>query len=165
MYFLLLLLLICALLITFAFTNPLSIYFLLDSERMDMHLTAVWLSLFKITAKPENSKMKISVYILNQKVMTKIPRKKKKANLTLLRALSLQDNQIEIFYGLNEPQIAGLVCGVLSSLREVLRIPGLRQYPNFLPENEYLRISANVRLNLGKTLVNLMSMKTKGEKA
>ncbi len=173
MYFLLFLLLLCAMLIYLVYKYPLEVRFVFDSDKMDMHATAFWLKpLIKITAKPADTRLKISLYIFNKKLisrlMTKASGKKRRGRVDQLKALSVQDSRVEIFYGLNEPAVTGVLCGLISSFNSIVGIKELKQYPNFLPYEEYILISANIKINMGKTIANLImlkSKKSKGEKA
>lgn len=167
MYIVLSLVLLIIIFICLIFTKPVKISFLLDSDKIDMHVSMTWLPLLKIEAKTIHLRAHISVYIFSKKIISKFIKKRRGVDKSVLKALSLQNTCIRTFYGLNEPHLTGMLYGAIGFISSLIEIEALEQFPEFVPINEYLRIEANSKLNVGKTIVNLIQIKfekSKGRK-
>lgn len=165
MIFLLSLILLFMLLTYLSFIKPLNVSFNLNSDTSNWHASANWLSsLLRIVVKPDGSKVKISVYILNIKCLSKalseLSKKRKKPAIAYLKAISIQDERVEIFHGLNESHLTGLICGGISAFGSLFGLSGLQQYPDFVSTRDYIQISADIKINLGKTLMNIAKLKS-----
>ena len=157
-WFFILLLLFCVYLI---FTQLLAVSFLFDTNNNDMHVSMHWMYPFlKITVRMENSTPQISAYVFKKRILSKAVQKKANKDISMLKAFKLQDVHITAYYGLNNPFSFGILCGVIEFIKALFPIEVLEQYPELMPLNEYVLIEARANLNIGKTLVNFVRLKT-----
>lgn len=169
---LLFLLIICAVLLFFvllvllclAAVNPLRVSFLLDSIREDARLILCWTPpLLNITVEMRGGRPQYSVYLFHRPIFQKrvLKRKRKGNQPALLRALSLSHTRAQIQFGLQDPSQTGLLCGALGLLGSYLHADDLELHPDFIPNQEYLRLRATTNVNLMATVVNYMQLKPK----
>jgi len=166
MYIILPLVIIIAAVIYLAFSQPVKLSFLLDSDKNELHSSMQWLSLLQVEAEMAPSRPHISVYLFGKKLFSKLIMKRKKANHTVLSALSLQNTRIKAYYGLHAPHLTGIFNAVISMLASFIDAESFEQYPEFIPAHEYLKIQGSANLNVGKTIAHMMQLnlkKGKGE--
>lgn len=143
------------------FAEPVRLFFLLDSDKMELHFSAAWLSLLYVQAEIIHSKAYISVYLLRKKIASKFLSKRRNTHSAVFSALSLKDTRIRTFYGMAAPHVTGILCGVIGFLGSFVEAECFEQFAEFVPEHEYLQIQGSSRLNLGKTIVNAMQLRSK----
>jgi len=159
MYIVLFIILLVIIFAYLLFTKPVKVSFLLDSEKMYMHVLMTWLPLLRVEAKTINLRPRVSVYLFGKKVSSGFMRKRKTSGSDLIRALSLENTRIKTYYGLSEPHFTGILFGALNFVSSVVESYALEQYPEFVPAEEYLRVEAESDLNAGRTIVNLMKLR------
>jgi len=160
----LILIVLIALLICLIYTVPVELEFRLNSE-MDMKLRALWLGVFKLTAELIDLRIYVSANAFGLKVFSGFLEKKSRGlNTDTLRVLSLSDAEIRTQYGLNEPHIAGILFGVLSAVGSMASIDRFEQRSDFISLDEYLEIEGRSKLNIGRTLMNYVRLKSKERK-
>lgn len=162
MYFLLLILFIIAALIIVLIFKPLVISFYLDTDKMDMHALARWHPI-RIEAKIINYRIFMRVFLFSKRIYARFlkSQKEKRSKTDLFRAMALSDTMIKISYGLNEPYLTGVFSGAAHFIKSLISTADIELEPEFIPENEFLRIKANTSLNIGRTLLNLLKLKFK----
>jgi hypothetical protein len=126
---------------------------------MDMHVLATWLPLLKIEAESTQLRARVSVYVFGKRVRFGSGGGKKKFNRAYLRAPSLHNTRVKTAYGLNEPLLTGLLCGMIGFVGSVIEIGDLEQFPEFVSANDYLRVEASSDLNVGKTIANYLKIR------
>lgn len=160
MYFILFLFLVLMILLVLAYSEPLNIKFIFNSTDADMHLAMVWLRDIKINAVIKELRPYVSVFVFDREVMSRFLKKRKGQGGTIT-ALALHDTDVRISYGLNSFAATGLISAALGVLGSVGKIDHFEQIPEFLPADEYLKIDAATKLNIGKTVSNMILLKSK----
>lgn len=161
MFFLLLLLFIIAIIIIVVFFEPIVISFFLDTNKMDMHATVKWIPFIRIEGRVINYRLFITAYFFRKKIYAKFmkPREKGKSRKALFESMELSNTSAQITYGFNEPHLTGVFCGAADFIGSLIRSADIELEPVFIPENEFLRITAKTYLNAGRTLINMLSTK------
>ena len=161
MYFLLLIFILAFALLYLIYYKPLKVYFLLDSDEMKMMATMTWMKLIKAQFRIIEMKPHIDLYFNGRRIHSKARKKSIKKDWDNLRALSLQDTKIKIFYGLLRPDLSGMFYAAANFIASLADSVEVNQYPEYLPLNEYLRIEAETNVDIGNTLINLLELKFK----
>jgi hypothetical protein len=141
MIILMLVLLLAAVLIIAAFTEPVRIRFQLDSSVMDMRAQIKWL-VVRAEARVIDYKVHLEVYAAGLRVYSDFLKKKGRQGGAALwqnasklsakvKALDLQDTRIRISYGLNEPLLTGIFCAAIAFIEELLQYADIEQSPEF----------------------------------
>jgi len=164
MYIVIFFILFLAVLVYLFFEKPLKVGFLLDSDEMKMMAAVTWLKIFKAELKIVDTKPQISIYIKSKRIYSQSVKKAKKKDMSSFRALSLKDTKVNIFYGLIRPDINGMLYAVLKFIGSLTDSVEVEQYPEYFPENEYLRIEADTNVNIGNSIVNLIKQKLESNK-
>lgn len=166
MYLLLLFLFIVAAIIIAVFLEPVAISFFLDTNKMDMHTTARWIPFIKIEARVINYRLFITVYFFRKKIYARFmkPGKKGKSRKALFEAMALSNTSAKISYGFNEPFLTGIFSGATDFIASLIISADIELEPEFIPENEFLRMTAKTYLNAGKTLINMLKSKFQNAK-
>lgn len=161
MYFLLLFLSLIAAVVIAVFFEPVAISCYFDTEKMDMHASAKWVPFVRIEASVLDYRLFITVYFFRAKIYAKLmkPGKKGKSRKALFQSLALSKTGARITYGFNEPFLTGLFCGAADFLASLINSADIELEPVFIPENEFLRITAKTQLNAGKTFINMLRIK------
>lgn len=162
MYILLFFVFLFMILVLLLFTRPLALFFTFDTNADDMHLSACWMHPFlKLTVKIENSVPIYSVYIFGKHLTSKAVGKKAGKDRSLLQAAAIKDPMVKAYYGIYNPFMFGILYGAIAFVKALFHIEIFEQYPELMPLNEYICIEAEAKLNLGKTLVNIIRLKLK----
>ncbi len=161
MFFLLLLPIVAAALITAAFLNPVAISFLLDTNRMDMSAEARWKPFVRAEARIINYRLFVTAYLFRKKIYAGFIRQgeKERSHRALFESMYLSDTAVRIFYGFHEPHLTGLFSGAADFVAALLRKADIELAPDFTPDNEFLRVEAKTKLIAGKTLINMVGNK------
>jgi len=162
MYFLLLFLSIIAVLLIAIFFEPVAISFSLDTNKMDMNMSAKWMRFIRVETRVVNYRLFITVYFLGKKIGAgfKRPKKKGMSGKELAGSLHLSRTRANISYGFREPFLTGIFCAVADFAASLIESADIALQPEYVPENEYLIITAKSELNAGKTLINMLRIKT-----
>lgn len=158
MYFLLLFLFLIAAIVMAIFFEPVSILFFLDTDKMDMHTSVKWIPFIRIEARVNHYRPFITVYFFRTKIYAGFLKqgKKSKSRKALFETMALSNTSAKISYGLSEPYLTGLFCGAADFIAVLIRSADIALEPEFIPENEFLKISAKTQLNAGKTFINML---------
>lgn len=143
------------------FSVAVKVFLSFDTKNEAMSLVLLWLYPFiKITAEKKASLPRLNVYIFNRQVYSKyIDMKAKAANgkgIDLIRAASASGIQVDLDYGFSDPFATALACGSIGSAAELSGIAAIRQMPDFLPEEDFVRLSASCEINAGDTMLNYL---------
>ena len=161
MYLLLFLILLLLLIAYLVFQKPLKIFFLLDSDEMEMKALISWLSFLKTEVRIIDMKPFITVYLFNKRIVSKFVKKTGKMDTpTILKALDIHDVRIKTYYGLFKPYFTGIFFAAVNFIESLAEVKSLEQYPEFFPMNEYLKIEVNMDLNPGRTIVDYVRLKS-----
>jgi len=157
--------LIIAVFVYLMFTKPVKLFFWLSSGEMEMKLNISWLKFLRITAKNVNLRIHVSAYVLKARIYSRFIKKTGKSfNSDVLKALSLNNTEVKTYYGMNEPHMTGILFGALSFIVSMAGVQRFEQYPEFIPDDEYLQIEGNSELNIGKTITNYVQLKLRERK-
>jgi hypothetical protein len=167
-------LLLAALLFIAVFTKPVHVFFHLDSSEMDMRAWFKWLFV-RAEADVIDYKVHLEVYLAGWRVFSDVLKKKGRQDRTThmstsaqyaskFNALDLHDTRVRMSYGFNEPQFTGIFCAAGCFIDTLLQDAEIEQYPDFLPDSEFLKIEAETNVNAGKTLLNMVQSKFHGER-
>jgi hypothetical protein len=162
MYFLLFIVLLAAVLAYLIFEKPVGVYFLLDSDEMEMMVRATWLGSIRSDIRIVEQRPHINIFFGNRRIYSKTMEKNKThdgSGRLHLKALRLSDTKIKTFYGLAEPHLTGILYGATEFIASFAVAAEIMQFPDYVPDREYLRIEAETRLNIGATIVSLISLK------
>ncbi|MPM22091.1 hypothetical protein SDC9_68541 [bioreactor metagenome] len=154
----LLILILLAILAWAALWTPAQICFELDSNRNLLRGQAVWLRILRAEALTDELGISVTVMLGDRQIARRHVSGHKKGGHGL-RALSLQQVLLKADYGLEQPHLTGLLCGLAAVLGEMLPDTVLEQKAHFAPQNPYLCIEGSARLHLGKTLLNMTRQK------
>lgn len=145
------------------FGVPIVLYFTFDTNREIMRLSVYWLRPFiKATVKMADFKPTVTVFIFNKRVYSKAIERKQAHKYdwrSLPAALKLKETKIKTRYGMSNPFSTGIFCGAVETLRAMLGLDNFEHHADFLSENEFVFIEAQSKLNIGKTLFNLLKLK------
>lgn len=161
MYFLLFLILLIAMIGVAMFETSAAITMQLDTDREDFHASFFWLyPLFSSKITMMNYSPLMTFYIFKKRVYSKTIKKKPKQTnrMDYLQAAVLSDKYANFSYGLEDPFVTGFASGILQMLQAVFGGVSIQQMPDFLSQQDYIRISAGAKLNIGKTLVQFIRM-------
>ncbi len=158
--YVLLLILLSAIML--AFVIALKIAFTLDTRKEDMKLVLFWLYPFiKITAEGSMTSPLITVYLFKKKVyggmmdaQGQIGRK-----TGIIKAASASDIRMDIDYGFRDPYVTGITCGSINAASEIANFAELNQNPDFITDEDYIRLDATAKVNIGNTILNYLKGK------
>ena len=163
MYLILFLVLVLITLIIVAYSEPLYLTFVFDSDEKDMHLAMSWLKQIKIRAEIKELRPYVSVFVFNRRIMSTFLKKRKKKNGSI-SALDLRNTDVRVSYGINSLAGSSIIYAALEIIGQVGKIDRFDQVPEFMPATEYLKIDASAKLNIGKTISNTILLKLKLQK-
>jgi len=162
MSFLYVLLLIILFVIMLVFAVALKIAFTLDTRKEDMKLVLFWLYPFiKITAEGSMASPLLSVYLFKKKVYGSLMdvHGKTGRRTGLIKAASASNIRMDIDYGFRDPYITGITCGSINAVSELADFVELSQNPDFITDEDYVRLDATARVNIGNTVLNYLKGK------
>lgn len=178
MYFLIIItfiLLLLLILVELAFEVNAVVNFQLDTNHNVAAVEFSWLYPF-INAKAEmvEGQPLLTVYLLKMRIIKRKIKPQKKAraheqNLSMLdwmHALKLRHIQIDTQYGLTNPFTTGILCASFNILPMFLPENNvtLYQQPDFLPQNDYIIAESSARLNIGRSIWNLLKARIENKK-
>lgn len=159
--YLLLLILLFAIMLVFAVA--LKIAFTLDTRKDDMRLVLFWLYPFiKILAEGSMTSPALTVYLFRKKVYGGLMDTHKHAggNRTeLIKAACASDIRMDVNYGFRDPYITGITCGSINAASELADFMELSQNPDFMADEDYIRLDATANINMGNTILNYIKSK------
>jgi uncharacterized spore protein YtfJ len=145
------------------FVRPLRTYFLVDSDKMSVRVSAGRLIPVSAAADLTDLKAGIAVFVFNRKVFALRPGGKKRGGtkrlLRLAGALDVQNVSVKAEYGTGDPFATAMAVAALAALGRSGRIDGIEQHPDFLSSDGRFVVSGTARINAGKTLLNLAQIK------
>jgi hypothetical protein len=160
MYFLLLFLFLAVIFIVSLLYEPVSVSFLLDTVKMDMHAAARWTQNLRIEARTVNYSLLIRVYLYGLKVYSGSLKKRVKSGRKILSSLKLTDTAVKINCGFREPLLLGFFCAGAGIIASLLKPKYMVLEPEFTTGDEYLVIKAKTKLQTLETLKNMLRMKS-----
>jgi hypothetical protein len=142
---------------------PVKIRFLLDTDDMDMRVSATWLSFVKADARVFQRKVFIRVYLFGLKIVSRFlgGEVNDRPTRSLIQAMALHDVTVKVRYGLNEPGLTGIFNAALGFVGTLIRGADVRLYPDYMPDNEFMRIEAAANLYAGRTVENWIATRLK----
>ncbi len=164
MYIFLFFVLILGICFYLIFVKPLKVSFLLDSNEMELHTLVLWKPVFMVKVRMVCSKPHITIYCFNLQVLSKIKQKRKNRKnqtIDIFRALDLKDTEVKLFYGISDPFITGILFTALAMINTMTKIETFEQFPSFCPNQDYLRLEGKTNINIGKTIINFVRLKSK----
>ncbi len=164
MYLFILLIILLAGFIYLLFVMPLKVDFLLDSDEMKMMAAISWLQAIRADVQVFDRSPHISFYFHGRRIFSTNLTSKRKTDKNSLGALSFQNTRIRTFYGLKQPHLTGIFYAASAFLASFANSAVFEQYPEYVPQKEYLRIEAQTDINLGKSALNLIKQKFSGIK-
>jgi hypothetical protein len=69
---------------------------------------------------------------------------------------------MDLDYGFSDPYITGITCGSINAASELADFVDLSQKPDFMSEDDYIRLDATAKVNIGNTLLNYLKRKANG---
>lgn len=143
---------------------PLKAAFSFSSElQQDFHIVTTWLGpLLKALIYKQGEESLITIYLFNQKVLTKnLIRQTKKYSdtLDLIKTINPEHIKLQSSYGFEDPSITGMVCGTFDMISQYINLDDLYNNPDFNAESDYFNISAEAEIYLLPTLLRLIKTK------
>ena len=147
-----------AIFIIIMFAEPVRISFLLDTDRLEMSAKGRWTAIAAFEARIIDYRLFVTVRLFGWKIFTGFLKKtgSKRPVSSVFQALALSDTSVEIAWGLNAPHLTGIFCAAAEFAGRLLRDADIALEPDFVPDREYLHLTAKTSLNLGKTVVNML---------
>lgn len=148
--------------IMLAFAVALKIAFTLDTRKEDMKLVVFWLYPFiKITAEGSMMSPMLTVYLFKKKVYDGLMAAKGQTGRRtgIIKAASTSDIRMDIDYGFRDPYVTGITCGSINAVSEIADFAELSQNPDFIAEEDYIRLDATAKVNIGNTILNYLKGK------
>lgn len=130
-----------------------------DTKETAVRLVLLWLYPFvKITAEKNASLPRLSVYLFNKRVYSKVIGMKytNGKSSDLVRAASASDIQVNLDYGFSDPFTTAVACGSLGTVSEMINFAEIIQTPDFLPEEDFIHLEASANINAGDTFLNYL---------
>lgn len=161
--YVLLLILLSAIMLVFAVA--LKIAFTLDTRKENMKLVLFWLYPFiKITAEGSMTSPLLTVYLFRRKVYEGLAAARGQAGRRsgIIKAASASDIRMDIDYGFRDPYVTGITCGSINAVSEIADFAELSQNPDFITDEDYIRLDATASVNIGSTLLNYLKGKAGG---
>ncbi len=119
----------------------------------------VWRKIFKMEAELKGIGMHISIYLLNLRIRSgQIIRGK--SGLSMRKALSIDETYLKARYGLNTPYLTGLML-IPTSIIGMSNMDSFELIPDFFSNHEYIHVEGGTKLNIGKTIINILRLKEK----
>lgn len=147
------------LLIVLLFTVASKIIVHFDSAASDFNLTLLWLyPVLKSVVSCENDRFILNVYFFNKRILKRqiTINKADMQNRNLLRKIKPTDINIRAQYGFRDPYFTGLMFCAISMISRFFTLESLYQKPSFLANDDYIKVDATARLNLGRSLLKLV---------
>lgn len=166
----LIILLLLGLFVWSLFEKPAVVNGYLNTNTDELLLTLNWYgSFFKAEINIIKYSPRLSIFIFQKRIYSKAVKKRKgkrKMNLEDIRALVLYDEYATVRYGLDNPFSTGIACGLMEIIQTYFSGIRITQVPDFIPFQEYVEMDAGAKLNIGKTVVNILRLQSerKGEK-
>ncbi len=92
------------------------------------------------------------------------PKKQKQKLSDYYRSLALSNIFARIYYSFNDPFSTGITSGIFQIIQMYLNNISIAQYPNFIADHAYMTIHLGAKLNLGKTIANIIRKKLSNKK-
>ncbi len=153
-----LLLLVTLLLLSVAFKAFLTF----DTKEEAIRVVILWLYPFmKITAEKSASMPRLTIYLFNKKVYSKVVKMKGTSgkSIDLVKAASASDIQLDLDYGFNDPFITAMACGSFGTVSQIVDSAVIKQSPYFLPDEDFIHLEASAKINVGDTALNYLRTK------
>ena len=162
MGFLYVLLLILLFAVVLVFAVALKIAFTLDTKKEDIKLVVFWLYPFiKITAEGSVATPLLTVCLFKKKVYgSRINTRPQTSRGTgIIKAASASEIRMDIDYGFRDPYITGITCGSINAASRLADFAELRHNPDFVTDEDYIRLDAAANVNIGHTILNYLKGK------
>ncbi len=142
---------------------PVKVRFLLDTDDMDMRVSATWLSFVKADARVVERRAFLRVYLFGLKIVSRFleGEVRDRPTMSLIQAMELHDVTVNVRYGLNEPGLTGIFNAAFGFIGTFFRGADVRLYPDYLPDSEFMRIEAAANLYAGRTAENRIAARHK----
>lgn len=155
----LILLAVLLILAVLLFTVASEINFNFNSDNQDMKLTMHWLHpLLKSIVVRKDSIFVMTIYLFDKKMLEKQINRKQNArgNRNIINSLNPTDIHVYTQYGFRDPFVTGFACSAITMLAGFFKVESLRLIPDFLASDDYIRLNATAKLNLGHSLMKLI---------
>jgi hypothetical protein len=156
-FLVILILIILALLVFLVIPIKLHLLLCLDTG---FYFTVAWHKIFKVKAELKEIDMYMSIYFLNWRIKTN-RLLKKKSGLSMRKALSIDETYLKACYALNTPYQTGLMLVPMSIIGKLPSIRSFELIPDFFSSQEYIYVDGGTKLNIGKTINNILRLKEK----
>ena len=77
----------------------------------------------------------------------------------IIKAASASDIRMDIDYGFRDPYVTGITCGSINAVSEIADFAELSQNPDFVTDEDYIRLDATAKVNIGNTILNYLKGK------
>jgi hypothetical protein len=103
------------------------------------------------------------IYLVDNRIYKTELKNKKETNNTKywLKSADISDIKANAYYGLSTPYSTAMFCGVLGIVKAFIPLGQISLFPDFLADQEYLRIESSAKINLANTISNYAKNKRK----
>lgn len=149
---------ILVLLLILLFTISLRARFIFDTDKSNMYMTLFWLPpLFKAVLEIVNTRLVLTIIVLNKQLISKtLKNKKESLNTQLIKQISPKEFVINAYYGFSNPFSTGIATGLVGAISSLTDIAVVRHCPDFTAFRDYIYVDASARINVGTALLNFL---------
>lgn len=163
MYLLFFFILLLAVFVYALFEKLSTLAFQVDTDRNDIHVLFYWLyPLITASVQMLNYSPHLDIYLLKMRVYSKNIQKRTDnapKQWDFIKTIDFKDAYAQIRYGLENPFETSMASSMIGILQQYVNQISIQLYPDFVPDHEYVVIQAGAKLNIGKTLVNVLKLR------
>lgn len=161
MYFFLFIVLFLVMIVYSMFDKLLVLSFELDTNRNDMHLIIYWLyPIFMAKVIMSEYSPQLNVYLFNLRIFSKNMQVKSQQNKSFIQYLELEETYANLYYGLSNPFNTAITTSIIQMIKTFTPDVCIIQYPDFISGEEYIVMQAGSKLNIGKTIIRFVRIKS-----
>ncbi len=164
----LLIIFIIVVLIVLLFLFALKIRLVLNTDNSEISVTVLWLYPFiRAFVSIENATPILKIYLFKKQILKRAIKgvinrvKKKHGGMELIKISDPKDIHVNVNYGFSDPFTTGIACGVINMASQLINIDSINQTPDFMSSNDYIYLDATAKVNLGSTLFQFLSQKSR----
>jgi hypothetical protein len=147
------------------FNKAAVITFKFNTIQDELFLFFNWFDMLKGKLQMSDYAPFLTVYLFGFKIYSKAvkntgKKNKKKKLPDYFKSLSIDNSYANIYYGFDDPSSTGITSGIIRILQAYFKGISIAQFPDFIPDKEYVSINAGTKLNIGKTILNYAKYKS-----
>lgn len=134
----------------------------LDTDENMLSVKSSWLiQTASVQFLKKESRQKVSIFFSGKRIASwnirlKPKAKKRRRGLFYVRALSMERARCKTAYGFSTPFLTGISSGFPLFIQSIVPNISIEMTPDFFSDHAYLIVRAEAKLNLGRTILNLI---------